>query len=215
MRTHISLLLILMISASGYSSDLSKDTIDKGEIMIKFTPTAIIDFVFPRFEYGISYMITPNHSIQLKFANKFDFLETDEQYKTKGYKMGLEYQYHNNRRVYFSLEYAVLENTFTDNRTLTNEITQNEIIDFYTVMDRKIIIAPKFGIKIYPIKRIIIDIYCGLGVRKSIRVVSELDNPEGYVDIEFYEWFRPSYDHVDKYAPRLSLGLNINYRINL
>lgn len=215
MRYIFSIVFIFIIPIIAFTQEDNYKSIKKGDVLVKISPLSIFDPFMPNIEIGASYFLEDNLGIQLKVGSKYDIFSLDDEYKTYGFKCDLEYQYFIKRRIYLSIENGIAKNKYSDKMTyLLSETDENEIEDNYYVLEEKIYFGPKFGIMLFPTERLLIDFYAGLSLQRNVRTVYELEFDEslGHVDPNLYEWFGQTYLPKEDYEPKISLGVNINFR---
>lgn len=207
--TIIALFIILPFQNSAQENQ--KRIMNKGDILLKFSPTSIIYVLtqdIPDIEFGASYFLENNLSVQLKYGKKIDIYNLDDEYRFDGFKISLEYKYFIKRRMYISIENGFIKNNKTSYATRYN--ADGEGIRYsYLSNDMDLYIVPKFGLNLFLTNRLIVDLYCGFGIqhRMSKWFVPYIHDPDGYI------WNTVEQQHREYIDGRVALGMNISYKL--
>ncbi len=216
MNRALAILSLLLIAVVIHAQDENEKQISKHDLLIKISPLSLLNPYFPCIETGASFFLEPNLAIQLKVGHKLDAFNWDDEFNTSGLKLALEYQYFIGRRMYLSIENGVIGNSYTGSMIyLESESSITEIEDTYKADEEIMFGMIKTGIALFLSQRWIIDFYGGFGIKYHRKTIEglEFDEALGHIDPAFYEWgFGPEYKEFDGFSPRVTLGLNINFR---
>ncbi|NJK96959.1 MAG: hypothetical protein HC905_20385 [Bacteroidales bacterium] len=94
---------------SKLSAQNEQKKLDQGDLIFKYCPTSLLDFGFPRVEFGAAYVINPKLCLQLKSGIKMDLFRPYDDFKNDGLKLAVEYQYYIIKNLYLSVENGIIK----------------------------------------------------------------------------------------------------------
>ncbi len=225
------ILFALVYSIGSYSQEpvqkrINNSQFQKGNIMVKWTPTSLIG-ISPAIQLAGEYFYSSKSSLQLEYGwinSKFDL--GDLSYRnTNGHRIRIEQRnyFSKNRRWYYAPElHAQIStyNVYEDYATMKYDsaLHANVPSEIHTedVGKRKVFVSAnlKIGFQFFPVssKRVSINIYSGLGVRylnykKTTSTVGEYYP----IDPLFYIANRLGYNFL--YPLNAVAGIQIGYKI--
>jgi hypothetical protein len=183
---------------------------------IKFTPFHIIDLVNPGVELSYEKSYATYFSSQLSISYLKDLFKTTPFKNYNGYRLSFEQKRfikEKGNRLYYSGELAYLNVNYASTTTYAKDTqrTSPSYIDTFNLKKQTLTFNLKLGFQI-PLKRFVIDVSAGLGIKYKITERSNID------DINAYELLPQSvnaYRLADKggkyFMPNVPISIKIGY----
>ncbi len=206
----------LLSSFQLYSQSDTVNRVHKNDVFIKLAPLSFINPNFSTIDFGASYFLSDRLGVQVKFGIAPGVFEGESSRTTHGLKMGIEYQYFVSRKIYVGFENGISSRHFDGMVLFYEPIGDQHIRDNFSAIEESLYIVPKFGVMLFVTNRLAVDFYAGLGLQRFSRKVFDLefDETKGHRDFTTYEWLTtPNYTTKDEFRERVTIGLNINFRL--